>query len=330
MITITHDAHATTADGTSRGDSAGPILKRAGGFMWSRAQGTWVLNRTWHLSTRELKVRSAAAALEAAGIPVTVERGDMGPAVTTAGDVAAAEAARAQHAETRADYLDGKAERLAAQADAGFARAREMASIIPLGQPILIGHHSERRDRNYRARINSTEDRALEAHNAAEDTSRRAASAANTQAHRESLPATLRRIATLEAERRDVTRRLDGDGRAGVRYMPDGSIRTGVGASGEYRDQLTTRGTELDAQLDYWRQHVDALAGAGVKVYSRKDFAPGDWARVRGGRWMLVVKANPKNLKLQSEHMPWPLDYPYGDVTGHRTAAEHATATIAI
>lgn len=31
-----------------------------------------------------------------------------------------------------------------------------MASIIPFGQPILVGHHSEQRDRNYRDRIHNT------------------------------------------------------------------------------------------------------------------------------------------------------------------------------
>lgn len=36
-----------------------------------------------------------------------------------------------------------------------FGAADRMASAIPMGQPILIGHHSERRDRRYRERIGS-------------------------------------------------------------------------------------------------------------------------------------------------------------------------------
>lgn len=31
-----------------------------------------------------------------------------------------------------------------------------MASVIPMGQPILVRHHSERLDRNYRAKIDNT------------------------------------------------------------------------------------------------------------------------------------------------------------------------------
>lgn len=37
--------------------------------------------------------------------------------------------------------------------------ARKMASAIPFGQPILVGHHSEKRDRNYRNRIHSNYDK---------------------------------------------------------------------------------------------------------------------------------------------------------------------------
>ena len=58
--------------------------------------------------------------------------------------------------------LDAKRERLLARADkaeregdARIKRANDDASVIPLGQPILVGHHSEKRDRNFRKRINT-------------------------------------------------------------------------------------------------------------------------------------------------------------------------------
>lgn len=40
--------------------------------------------------------------------------------------------------------------------NATYQKARDMASVIPFGQPILVGHHSERRDRNYRGKIHAT------------------------------------------------------------------------------------------------------------------------------------------------------------------------------
>ena len=42
-------------------------------------------------------------------------------------------------------------------------QARQMASVIPFGQPILVGHYSESRDRNYRKRINSKFEKSIEA-----------------------------------------------------------------------------------------------------------------------------------------------------------------------
>ncbi|WP_232431335.1 DUF3560 domain-containing protein [Cupriavidus sp. UYPR2.512] len=49
-----------------------------------------------------------------------------------------------------------------------------MASVIPFGQPILTGHHSEGRDRRYRARVHATFGRAFELHDTANALDRRA------------------------------------------------------------------------------------------------------------------------------------------------------------
>lgn len=63
----------------------------------------------------------------------------------------------------RVDRLYERAERKQAESEAGWQRASDMASVIPMGQPILVGHHSEQRDRRYRARIWNTEAKAHEA-----------------------------------------------------------------------------------------------------------------------------------------------------------------------
>lgn len=49
-----------------------------------------------------------------------------------------------------------------------------MARVIPFGQPILVGHHSEGRDRNYRDRIDRTMERGVEHARKAEDMRSRA------------------------------------------------------------------------------------------------------------------------------------------------------------
>jgi hypothetical protein len=57
--------------------------------------------------------------------------------------------------EQRAENLHARADWLSSEAIRAGKQAHDMASIIPLGQPIIVGHYSEKGDRAYRARINS-------------------------------------------------------------------------------------------------------------------------------------------------------------------------------
>ena len=73
-----------------------------------------------------------------------------------------------QKQEDRRERLLAIADRMQAASDAAYKQARKMADVIPMGQPILVGHHSEKRDRAYRARIWRTQDRCLELQRKAE------------------------------------------------------------------------------------------------------------------------------------------------------------------
>lgn len=57
--------------------------------------------------------------------------------------------------EARRARLEARAARLERQGNSRIDGARANAEMIPFGQPILIGHHSEKRDRNFRAKIES-------------------------------------------------------------------------------------------------------------------------------------------------------------------------------
>lgn len=54
------------------------------------------------------------------------------------------------------ERLEGRAEATQHAAEATIDKALTMAARIPFGQPILVGHHSEGRDRRYRNRIDNT------------------------------------------------------------------------------------------------------------------------------------------------------------------------------
>jgi hypothetical protein len=81
-----------------------------------------------------------------------------------------------QRQEARRERLAAAAERTRNEAQTFLSRASGMADAIPFGQPILVGHHSEKRDRRFRVRIGDTMRKGIEARQKADELERRAAS----------------------------------------------------------------------------------------------------------------------------------------------------------
>jgi hypothetical protein len=82
----------------------------------------------------------------------------------------------------RYERLKAAAERAAKESAAAWSQARDMAAVIPFGQPIHVGHHSEKADRNYRARIENKHRRGYELHKKAAELDSRAESIKRNQA----------------------------------------------------------------------------------------------------------------------------------------------------
>lgn len=97
----------------------------------------------------------------------------------------------------RIERLQRVAERKAGEASSAIEKANKMASMIPFGQPIHVGHHSEGRDRRYRARIDATYTKGFAAMSEARDAARRAEAAAESTAISSDDPAA---VAKLQAE----------------------------------------------------------------------------------------------------------------------------------
>jgi hypothetical protein len=72
--------------------------------------------------------------------------------------------------------LEDRAAAASREAQATYSKARKLGEMIPFGQPILVGHHSEGRDRNYRAKIHNTYGKAFALHDQAQALARRAES----------------------------------------------------------------------------------------------------------------------------------------------------------
>lgn len=64
--------------------------------------------------------------------------------------------------QNRIEYAKQQAQKNKEKAIALHSEAKQMASALPFGQPILVGHHSEKRDRNYRKKIHQKFDKAFQ------------------------------------------------------------------------------------------------------------------------------------------------------------------------
>jgi prefoldin subunit 5 len=74
----------------------------------------------------------------------------------------------AERKESKIDALKERARKTSELANQEFERARNMGSVIPLGQPILVGHHSEGKHRALLKKIDNTYRRASEAYDKSE------------------------------------------------------------------------------------------------------------------------------------------------------------------
>lgn len=119
------------------------------------------------------------------------------------------EMARDARESDKLDRFNKYGKNAAKRSKQAYDESDRMASFIPMGQPILVGHHSEGRDRNYRARIWAKMGKSVEESKKAEYWERRAQSTLNRQQQRENPGVIYRRIEGLEADLRKCHREIE-------------------------------------------------------------------------------------------------------------------------
>ncbi len=106
--------------------------------------------------------------------------------------------------EARIERLESKAAAASAESTAAYRRASEIAHSIPMGQPIIVGHHSERHARADQRRIERGMNKSVEAGKKADYYARRAQAAANNNAIRSDDPDAIEKLeeklAALQAQ----------------------------------------------------------------------------------------------------------------------------------
>ena len=112
-------------------------------------------------------------------------------------------------AEARADRFGGYSERRGQEADAAHQAVEAITEHIPLGQPILVGHHSEKRARKDAERIENGMRRAVRLWETSEYWERRAQGALIHARYLERADVRHRRIKRIESERRKCERNLN-------------------------------------------------------------------------------------------------------------------------
>jgi len=238
-------------EGTTRDNAA--AIRSVGGWKWSRNLNAWYLPRSWRDETVERKV---AATAEALGCTVEVEAVESG---------ADRMKRLADNAEARAERLTAKSGRLAEQAQAHYDKARTIADMIPIGQPILTDHHSARGHRRDLSRIHDGYSKAF----AASKESGRLADAAR------SAEITGQRLA-------DPVRRM-------ARLVAIGEELAGPMVSDRRRERLVAEREALDVEL------------GPVVFASAETVKQGDVIRWRGEQAM-VLRVNRKTV---SRSAPW-------------------------
>lgn len=243
---------------------------KSAGYRWSGPQKLWYGRGCW---------------AEQVAKELAVYGGEVGEKLSMEEEVER----KLERAGARAIRYEERAEKAQATGEALLKTAHEMADIIPFGQPILVGHYSEGRDRRFRDRIWNKTGKGIETLEKAKEYEHKAATAERAVDRLFNTGTTLRRIEKLEAEWRSYYR---------TQETRDKYVQMGVSEKGVSRKILENAEMEMERiekEIAYWKQKIEE---SGVKVWQPADFKKGDRIIVRGSR-ATIEKVNQKTIKVK-------------------------------
>ena len=191
-----------------------------------------------------------------------------------------------------------------------------MGSLPEGGEPIKVGHHSERRHRNAIDKAHKSMRRSIDAHNDAEEAARRADAAAATTDARYNPVTVANRIEKIGADIRRYERQIIADV-----YDPEKGYRPATDEQKAKRAKhYAPKLDELRDQLAYWEQvRADQIATGTATGYSRDTIAKGDAVKIRG-HWAKVARVNAKTVSVETPYS-WTDRAPYAEIQDHQPAA---------
>lgn len=232
------------------------------------------------------------------------------------------EAGKQARAAERADRYTEWGQKADARSEAAYDGARAAVDGIPMGQPILVGHHSERRHRAALARHDARMDRFVAERKKAEHHRGKAFTAARTAAGDHSLGFMQRRIQDALVTIADCDRRL-----ACQAQRPAPVAETSAAAVEEWVTRVRANRADAVDKLEYWRAQMDAAPGPR---YSRETIKPGDRVQPRSHSWARVVRVNRLTVSVAWDDGPLRgMDgkYPYAELNGHEPVTASVTTS---
>lgn len=238
----------------------------------------------------------------------TPERADL--LTELCGEIGDEDSTLVERAEERAERFEGYRENRADDAEAAHRAVSAIADGIPLGQPILIGHHSEKHARKDAQRIENGMKRAVKMWETANYWKSRAAGAIRHAKYKEIPAVRARRIKGLESDIRVYRAKFTPDPKTKPQAQSDGEYVYCTPANGGGRGGSwvkTSRLPALEAHYSRWIEHCEnrllyeraMLAESGGLAADKFDIQVG--GRVSGGGdWYVVTKLNKKDGVLDS------------------------------
>lgn len=270
-----------------------------GAFLWSSYGKCWV-SRT---KNNHWRAEQIAKALELADAGKTGERLPFAEQVER----------QTERAEARAERYEERAIDAGREAHARFNSPANKTLSDMQGEPVKIGHHSEKRHRRLIERAWADMGKGAEAWQKSQHYESRAATARATASQKQlsNRGFLARRIKECEKELRDIGRALE-RAQAGPEEGREA-----------WMERLCDRAEVHEDKLGFYRECLSALGGV---QHSRATIKRGDRIKDRFG-WLVVVRANPTTVSGKYTEQPlvgWDCKVPYAEILGHEPASSNA------
>lgn len=247
-------------------------------FLWSRGANAWVSrakNNTW----------AAERVAKDLGLQYT---GETGEKLSFAEQVEREQ----KRAEARAERMETRAEKAERESSQASSNAINMLKVIPLGQPILIGHHSERRHRRLLEKSDNAMRKSIELDEKAKYYNDRAESAKYTAegAKFKNVNYLLNRIAECKKHIRELNRYLSGVNLVNRTTGERGTKENPLPISDRQREAWTNQVNEWTEKLNFFTAKLQEIGGGQMTAERLKEARP-KYVKV-GGKWWPLARIN--------------------------------------